>query len=134
MSAYIAAAHGMNWDLASGHSFPVVEDGGARGLSPLNPPRMMAFLQSHLREADLPAPFTIHSFRVGGSLSEFLAVTAVDEIMNLGGWKTESVAVHRAYYRTEPGKQNGGSWIARIPPRSSYRWRRGLRDSLRLEL
>lgn len=34
----------------------------------------------------------MHSFRVGGSVSESLAGTAVDEIMKIGGWKTESVA------------------------------------------
>ena len=34
----------------------------------------------------------MQSFRVGGSLSKSLAGTAVDEIMQIGGWKTESVA------------------------------------------
>ena len=34
----------------------------------------------------------MHSLRVGGSLSEPLAGTAVDEIMKLGGWRTERVA------------------------------------------
>ena len=34
----------------------------------------------------------MHSFRVGGSLSKSLAGTVVDEIMKIGGWKTESVA------------------------------------------
>lgn len=36
----------------------------------------------------------MHSFRVGGSLSRSLAGTAVDEIMQLGGWKTEAMAKH----------------------------------------
>ena len=34
----------------------------------------------------------MHSLRVGGSLCKSLAGTAVDEIMKIGGWKTESVA------------------------------------------
>ena len=34
----------------------------------------------------------MHFFRVGGSPSKKLAGTAVDEIMTIGGWKTESVA------------------------------------------
>ena len=34
----------------------------------------------------------MHSFRVGGSLNKLLAGTAVDEIMKIGGWKTERVA------------------------------------------
>ena len=34
----------------------------------------------------------MHSLRVGGSLSKSLAGTAVDEIMKIGGWKTERVA------------------------------------------
>ena len=38
----------------------------------------------------LPAHFTMHSFRVGGSLG-----TPVDKIMQLGGrWKTEAMARH----------------------------------------
>ena len=36
--------------------------------------------------------FTMHSFRVEGSVSKSLAGTAVDEIMKIGGWKTERTA------------------------------------------
>ena len=48
----------------------------------------------------------MHSFRVGGFLSKSLAGTAVDEIMQIGGWKTESVA---KYYigATSSGKVLG---------------------------
>ena len=53
---------------------------------------MTSSLQSYLRMADLPSHFTMHSFRVGGSLSKSLTRTAVDEIMKIGGWKTEPVA------------------------------------------
>ena len=63
-------------------------------------------LQAHLRAAGLPSLFTMQSFRVGGSLSKSLAGTAVDEIMQIGGWKTESVA---KYYigATSSGKVLG---------------------------
>lgn len=36
--------------------------------------------------------FTMHSFCVGGSLTQSLGGTAVDEIMKIAGWKTQSVA------------------------------------------
>ena len=43
----------------------------------------------------IPAHFTMHSFRVGGSLRKSLAGTPVDEfILQLGGWKTEAMARH----------------------------------------
>ena len=53
---------------------------------------MTATLQGHLRMAGLPDQFTTHYFRVGGSVTKSLAGTAVDEIMKIGGWKTESIA------------------------------------------
>ena len=58
----------------------------------LSAARMTANLQSYLRMEDLSNHFTMHSLRVGGSLSKSLAGTAVDEIMKIGGWKIESVA------------------------------------------
>ena len=51
-------------------------------------PRMTAALQAHLRARRMTDHFTMHSFRVGGSLSKSLAGTAVDEIMKIGSWKT----------------------------------------------
>ena len=53
---------------------------------------MTANLQSYQYMADLLNHFTMHPFRVGGSLSKSLAGTAEDEIMKIGGWKTEPVA------------------------------------------
>ena len=43
-----------------------------------------------MRAAELLNHFMIHSFRVGGSPGTFLTEAAVDEIMKIGGWKTES--------------------------------------------
>ena len=43
-----------------------------------------------MRAAELRNHFMMHSFRVGGSPSTFLTGAAVDEIMKIGGWKTES--------------------------------------------
>lgn len=56
--------------------------------------QMTSALQSHCRAASLPDHFTMHSFRVGGCLSKPLAGMAVDEIMKLGGWKTQTMAEH----------------------------------------
>ena len=92
VSAYLEAALGQGWDLSLGHLFPVVLAEGQRGNEPMTPARMKAAFQRHLRAAGLPDHFTIHSFRVGGSLSQSLAGTPVDEIMKIGGWKTRSVA------------------------------------------
>lgn len=97
ITTYIAAAQGVGWDLSVGHLFPFVENGspeGVRGELPLTAPQMTTSLQSHLRAAGLPDHFTMHSFRVGGSLSKSLGGTPVDEIMYLGGWKTEAMAKH----------------------------------------
>ena len=77
-------------------------------------PRMTAALQAHLGAGGVTDRFTMHSFTVGGSLSKSLAGTAVDEIMKIGGWKTERVA---RYYigattsavATSKGKRDGGS-------------------------
>ena len=45
-----------------------------------------------MRAAGLPSHFTIHSFRMGGSLSKSLAGTEVGEMTKIGGWKPEAVA------------------------------------------
>lgn len=84
-SAYVAVAYGVGRGLGSGHLLLVVAFDGSRGLSPVAPSRMMAALQSHLRGADLPVYCTMHSFRVGGYLTESLAGSTVDENMKLGG-------------------------------------------------
>ena len=78
-------------------------------------PRMTATLQAHLRAGGLPYHFTMHSFRVGGLLSKSLAGTAVDEIMKIGGWKTERVERYYIGQTTSAGanserkgKRDGG--------------------------
>ena len=85
VTAYISAAQRIGWDLTVGHLFPVVMTEGGRGSPPLSAARMTASLQARSREAGLLDHFTIHSFRVGGSLTRSLAGTAVDEIMEIGG-------------------------------------------------
>ena len=81
---------------------------------------MTAALQAHLRAGGLPDHSTIHSFRVGGSLSKSLAGKTVDEIMEIGGWKIERVT--RCYIGPTTsagansegeGKRVGGSQRAR---------------------
>ena len=92
VTEYISAAHRIGWDLAKGHLFPLVLADGSRGPVPMSAQRMTAALQGHLRMAELPDHFIMHSFRVGGSMTKSLAGTVVDEIMKIGGWKTESIA------------------------------------------
>ena len=92
VTTYISAAKRMRWDLTVGHLSPVVAAEGDRGILLLSAAHMTTSLQGYLRAAGLPSHFTIHSFRRGGFPSKFLTGTAVDEIMDINGWKTESVA------------------------------------------
>ena len=103
VTEYISAAQSIGWDLTKGHLFPVVLTDGRRGAVALSAPRMTASLQGHLRVAGLPDHFTMHSFRVGGSLSKSLEGTAVDEIMKIGGWKTEKMAKYYIGATTSTG-------------------------------
>eukprot|EP00903_Cladosiphon_okamuranus_P006868 g6689.t1 len=95
VTTYTSAAQRVGWGDSSGHLFQTVVDNlpeGVRGAVPLSPAQMTAALQAHLREADLPDHYSMHSFRVGGSVSKSLAGTPVDEIMRIGGWKAEAMA------------------------------------------
>ena len=55
---------------------------------------MTASLQGHLRAAGLPHHFTMHPFRVGGSLRRSMDGTLIEEIMKIGGWITYLMARH----------------------------------------
>ena len=132
VTAYISAAQRIGWDLSTGHLFPVATAEGGRGHLSLSAARMTANLQSYLRMADLPNHFTMHSFRVGGSLSKSLAGTAVDEIMKIGGWKTKSVA--RYYIGATSSGQVRGSKKKRghsYATLASYSCRRSSESTLR---
>ena len=85
---YISAAKSIGWGLAIYLSPDVLADGGRESVA-LSAPRMTAKFQGHLRAAGMPDHFTMHSFRVRGSVSKSLAGTAVDETMKIGGWKME---------------------------------------------
>ena len=91
---YILAAKGVGWDLNIGHFFPEVSSNGGRGQKPLTAEKMTTSLQTHLKKAGLPLHFTMHSFRVGGSVSKSMAGTTMEEIMQIAGWKTERMARH----------------------------------------
>lgn len=117
ITAYITAAQGVGWDLSEGHLFPSVQvtsPDGLRGAMPLTAPQMTTALQAHLRKASLPVHFTMHSFRVGGSLSKSLAGTPVDEIMQLGGWKTEAMARHYIGATTSGAAVNVGQSVDQL--------------------
>eukprot|EP00752_Nemacystus_decipiens_P004288 g3917.t1 len=90
--AYMSAASSLGWDLEQGHLFPEIGPNGDRLAHPVKPAKMRENLVAHLGRANLPKHFSMHSFRVGGSVSESLAGTAVYEIMKLGGWRSERVA------------------------------------------
>ena len=92
VTACISPAQRIGWGLTTGYRFPVVTTDGGRGSRLLYAGRRKASPQGHLWEAGLPNHFTRHSFRMGGSPTRSLAGTAVDDIMKIGGSKTESVA------------------------------------------
>lgn len=94
VTSYISAAYRVGWDLASGHLFPQVSSDGVRSCHSMSSRHMTAALQAHLRAAGLDDHYTMHSFRVGGSVSRSLKGTAMDEIMKMAGWRTTSVAEH----------------------------------------
>lgn len=89
----INAAQAIGWDLSSGYLFSTPkQDDGTRGTSRLVAKDMTGALKSHLQEASLSTLFTMHFFRVGGSLSRAMAGEAIEQIMQVGGWKTEAIA------------------------------------------
>ena len=106
VSEYIEAAKAIGWDLSAGYLFPTVKDDGARGTRKYLARAMTVSLQGHLRAADLPPHFTMHSFRVGGSLSRSMDGTAIEEIMRIGGWKTELMARHYIGPTTSGGSED----------------------------
>ena len=97
-----SAAQSIGWNLAKGHLFPLALADGSRGPVPMSAQRMTAALQGHLRLAGLPRPLH-HALLSRGSVTKLLAVTAVDEIMKIGRWKTESVAKYYIGSTTSTG-------------------------------
>lgn len=110
VSEYIRAAEDIGWYLSSGHLFSDPAPDGRQGSSKLTPRNMTSALQSHLREAGLPDGFTMHSFGVGGSLSRPLAGDTIESIMQVGGWKTESVS--RYYVEPSSARKRARSYNA----------------------
>ena len=97
--------------------FLVVEPNGTRGTVAVSAPRVTAGLQMHLRAAELPDHFYLPSFRVGGSLSKSSARTAVDEIVKIGGWKTEQVARYVVGWTTSAPRGAAGQKRDRVSNR-----------------
>lgn len=52
----------------------------------------------------------MHSFRVGGSLSRSLAGESIEQIMQVGGWKTE--AITRYYVEPSAKRQRARTYNA----------------------
>ena len=101
VAEYIQAAQDIGWDLSTGYLFSEPEQDGSRGTPRLLAKDMTAALKSHLQAANLPVVFSMHSFRVGGSLSRAMAGETIEQIMKVGGWKTESIA----RYYVEPSSK-----------------------------
>lgn len=70
-----AAAYYLDWDLGQGHLFPEVESDGSRGALPVKPSGMRDHLKALWQQPSFRRFYTMHSFRVGGSLSESPAGT-----------------------------------------------------------
>lgn len=81
VSAYVAAALDKDRDLPAGYLFAAGREDGTRDS-----------LQGHFRAAGLPVHFTMHSFRVGGSLRRSIDGTSIEEVMQIWGWKAEAVS------------------------------------------
>ena len=81
--AFVSAAEEIGWDLSQGHLFPTVTGDGTHGELPPTAAQMPEWLQQHLRVTGMPPQYIMHSFRVGGSLTQSLEGTAVDAIMRM---------------------------------------------------
>ena len=99
------------WPPREGYLFPQVDPDGSRGSSPWTAHDMSSRLQAAVSAAGLAdgRKYSMHSFRVGGAVSQALAGTAVDALMAHVGWKTKSVA--RRYVGPQPS-------VAGVPPPS----------------
>ena len=112
---YISAALAIGWDVTAVYLFPMVELNGERRITAITAPLMTIALQAHVRAGGVSDHVTMHSFRVGESLSKSLAGTAVDEIIEIGGWKTGCVPQHYIgattsdAVETAKGKRDEGS-------------------------
>ena len=84
----------MRWPPRAGYMFPMVEADGSKSSSPWSPDKMSAALQSNMSRAGLAEGrnYSMHSFRVGGAVSQTLAGTAIDALMDFVGWKSRGVA------------------------------------------
>ena len=94
VTEYIPAAHSIGWDFAKGHLLPLDLGNGSRGPVPMSAKHMTSARHGRLGMTGLSYHFTMHSFRLGGSVTESLACTEVDKIIKIGGWNTESIAKH----------------------------------------
>ena len=85
--------------------FPQVETDGSKGTSPWNAHDMSMTFQRLVSAAGLSdgRNYSMHSFRVGGAVSQTLAGTAMDALMAMVGWKIRRVA--QRYVGPQPTQQ-----------------------------
>ena len=108
---FVGVTKSMGWAPSEGYLFPEVNGDGSRGGNKLAAAAMTANLQAIIKRAGLDEGrnYTMHSFRVGGAVSQSLAGTAVEALMTFVGWKSRTIA-HRYIgvgLSTQGGEQPG---------------------------
>ena len=109
----VSAAQGIGWDLNESHFLPVVAPDGTRGKVALSAPRMTCHVAVAPACSEAAGPLHNALVSGGGSLLKSSAGTAVDEIMKIGGWKTE-----------QPARYHIGATTS-VPARATGRMRDG---------
>lgn len=84
----------VGWAPREGYLVPQVGSDGSKGRSPWLAQDMSTTLRKFMSKAGLAEgrDYSMHSFRVGGAVSQTLACTAIDALMNSVGWKTRGIA------------------------------------------
>lgn len=113
VTEYISAALGIGWDLTEGFLFPVLGSNGTRGMAVLSALRMTCHVAVAPACSEAAGPLHNALVSGGGSLLKSSAGTAVDEIMKIGGWKTE-----------QPARYHIGATTS-VPARATGRMRDG---------
>ena len=106
MQEYFIVTKSVGWNMREGYLFPEVNADASRGSVQWPAARMTATLQAHIRAGrlqDAGGQYTMHSFRVGGAVSQSLAGTAVEALMDFVGWKTKGVAKRYVGSTTQEG-------------------------------
>lgn len=86
---FALVAKSVGWKPREGYLFPQVEPTGLAVECPRHVAHPPA---SHVHGGSSRGAQLLHSFRVGGAVSQTLAGTAFDALMEMVGWKTRRIA------------------------------------------